>query len=346
MKHFLDFDKPKRGDKVAILSPSSAAPATWPHVYEFGIKRLKEEFGLIPIEYPTTKKKNSSGEARTIDLESAFLDPSIKAVITTIGGDDEITYVKNIKPKVFIENPKPFFGFSDNTHFSNFLWLHGVPSYYGGSIFTQYAMEGKIDSFTKKYLELALFKSGEFELEQSPIFNDKGLDWNKPSTLYDSREYEENEGWIWDGNISAEGITWGGCLESIDELLRHGVRIPDLKEFNSIVLLTETSEEMPPSDYCFRVYRALGERGILSRVKAVLNGRPQAWFFDKQFSSQEKKEYKDQQRHIILETVRKYNPNCPVIQNMDFGHTNPQIPLPYGKKIRLDLVQKKLYTEF
>ena len=64
---------------------------------------------------------------------------------------------------------------------------------------------------------------------------------------------------------------------------------------------------MPPSDYCFRVYRALGERGILSRVKAVLNGRPQAWFFDKQFSSQEKKEYKDQQRHIILETVRKYN---------------------------------------
>src|SRR3989344_2730740 len=161
MKTLLPVNKLQKSDKVAILSPSSAAPAVWPHIYELGIKRLKEDFGLIPVEYPATKKKGVTGEERIADLEAAFSDPQIKAVIITIGGNDEVTYVKKIDPKVFIANPKPFFGFSDNTHLSNFLWLNGIPSYYGGSIFTQYALEGGIDDFTIKYLRMALFESGE-----------------------------------------------------------------------------------------------------------------------------------------------------------------------------------------
>lgn len=346
MRNFSILPKLKANDKVAILSPSSAAPAIWPHIYELGITRLKDEFGLIPIEYPTTKKKGSSGEERIADLKAAFLDPEIKGIITTIGGDDQVTYVKNIEPKVFIENPKPFFGFSDNTHLTNFLWINGIPSYYGGAIFTQYATEGGINEFTKTYLKLSLFESGEFELKESPLFNDIGLDWNDPKTINFKRDYEKNEGWIWNGSNNAEGITWGGCLESIDEILRHGSNMPSLEDFKDVVLITETSEEIPSSDYCFRVYRALGERGILSSVKAVLNGRPQAWFFDKQLTSIEKNKYKLEQRRAILETVRKYNTVCPIIQNMDFGHTNPQIPLPYGNKIRIDNDNKKIYATF
>ena len=226
------------------------------------------------------------------------------------------------------------------------MWLNGIPSYYGGSIFTQYALEGGIDDFTIKYLRMALFESGEFELEQSKIFNDKGLDWNDLSTLTMKREYEENEGWIWNGEKSTDGITWGGCLESIDEILRHGIELPKLDDFKDIVLITETSEEMPPSDYCFRVYRALGERGVLSKVRAVLNGRPQAWFFDKQLNSKEKIKFKADQRKVILEAIRKYNSSCPVIQNMDFGHTNPQIPMPYGRKVRIDSNIRKIFAVF
>lgn len=346
MKRFLSINKLKKDDKVAVLSPSSAAPAVWPHVYDLGIERLKEEFGLQPVEYPTTKKKGATGKERTADLESAFADKDIKAIITTIGGNDEVTYVKNIDPSVFIANPKPFFGFSDNTHLSNFLWLNGIPSYYGGALFTQYAIEGNMDDFTKEYLRKALFEEGEFELKSSETFNDEALDWNNPSTLSQRRKYESNEGWVWNGKNFVEGITWGGCLESIDEMLRHSIEIPNLKEFENIILLTETSEEMPSSDYCFRVYRALGERGILSRVKAILNGRPQAWFFDKQLSSEEKKSFKSQQRNVILETVRKYNSSCPVVQNLDFGHTNPQIPIPYGRMMKIDSTNRKIYASF
>lgn len=336
----------QKGDKVAILSPSFAAPGKWPHIYELGQKRLKEVFGLDPVEFPATKKLGASKEERTKDLIAAFEDKEIKGVISSLGGDDQITYIKNLPSEPFVNNPKPYFGYSDNTHFMNFLWLNGIPSYYGGALFTQFAEQGNIHEYTLKYLKLALFEEGEVELEASKEYNDVGLDWNDPENLNKHRNYEPNVGWIWDGNQNAEGITWGGCVESIDEILRHGGRIPSLEDFENIILLAETSEELPPADYVYRVFRALGERGILERVKGILIGRPKAWEFNKQNSKEQKEEYRKQQREAILETVRKYNQSIPVVQNLDFGHSDPQIPMPYGTPARIDTENKKIFVTF
>jgi muramoyltetrapeptide carboxypeptidase LdcA involved in peptidoglycan recycling len=315
-------------------------------VHELGLRRLKEEFGLEPIEFPSTRKVGASKEERSKDLIAAFEDKDIKGVIASLGGDDQITYVKNLPKDPFVNNPKPFLGYSDNTHFMNFLWLCGVPSYYGGALFTQFAEQGRIHPFTLNYLKKALFEKGEVELEASNEYNDIGLDWEDSENLKKQRIYEPNEGWIWDGSVNANGITWGGCLESIDEILRHGVAMPSLEDFEGIVLMTETSEEIPTANYVHRVYRALGERGVLERVKAVLVGRPKAWEFDKQNSTEQKADYKRQQRETILETVRKYNATIPIVQNMNFGHTDPQVPMPYGKKVRVDSESKKILVEF
>ena len=342
----IKLNKLKKGDKVAILSPSFAAPGRWPHVYELGLKRLKEVFELEPVEFPTTKKVGASKEERTKDLIAAFEDKEIKAVISSLGGDDQITYIKNLPSESFVNNPKPFFGYSDNTHFMNFLWLNGIPSYYGGALFTQFAEQGKMNEYTLKYLKLALFEEGEVETEASKEYNDMGLDWNDPENLNKQRVYEQNEGWFWDGSKNAEGITWGGCVESIDELLRHAISMPSLEDFENIVLLTETSEEIPTANYVHRVYRALGERGILERVKAILVGRPKAWEFDKQNSKEQKEEYRKKQRETILEVVRKYNRSVPVVQNLDFGHSDPQIAMPYGMPTRLDSEKKKISITF
>jgi len=344
--HFTKLKKPQKGDKIAILSPSFAAPGKWPLVYQLGLKRVHEIFGLDPIEFPTTKKIGASKEDRSKDLVNAFENPEIKAVISSLGGDDQITYVKNLPDKPFANNPKPFFGYSDNTHFMNHLWLNGVPSFYGGALFTQFALQGKMDDLTIKYLKLALFEDTNAALDVSDNYSDIGLDWNDPETLNQTRKYEPNEGWYWDGKTSAEGISWGGCLESIDEMLRHGIKIPELDQFKNIVLFTETSEEMPSDDYVFRVYRALGERGILERVKGVLIGRPKAWEFGNEKSLKEKKIYREKQRAAILNTVRTYNKLIPVVQNIDFGHTEPQICLPCGSKIEIDSQNKRISARF
>lgn len=346
---FKKLNKLQKGDSVAILSPSFAAPARWPKVYQLGLQRLKDVFGLVPVEYPTTSKLGASGEERAKDILSAFSNPDIKAVITSLGGDDQVTYIWKYLEQhrdIFRNNPKPFFGYSDNTHLINFLWLNGIPSYYGGAIFTEFAMQGQMDEFTVNFLKKALFEEGETELLASSEFNDEGLSWNDDLNLSKRRRYQSNEGWYWDGEATVEGITWGGCIESIDELLRHGTPIPTREQFKEIVLLAESSEELPPADYVHRVFRALGERGILANIKGVIVGRPKAWEFDKPNSDEQKIEYKKNQREIILSTVRKYNSITPVVQNLDFGHSSPQIPMPMGKKVRINGVDKKIIVDF
>jgi len=116
--------KLQKGDKVAVLSPSFAAPAIFPKVFELGLRRIRDEFGLEPVEYPTTRKLNASAEDRARDLIAAFSDPEIKAVIASIGGDDQVTYIHKMPPEVFLKNPKPFLGYSDNSHLCNFLFQH------------------------------------------------------------------------------------------------------------------------------------------------------------------------------------------------------------------------------
>ncbi len=338
--------KLQKGDKVAILSPSFAAPGRWPHVYELGLQRVKDIFGLEPVEFPATKKVGATAEERTKDLVDAFESTDIKAVISTLGGDDQITYIKSLPREPFAHNPKPFFGYSDNTHFENFLWMNGVPSFYGGSLFVQFAEQGTMNDFTIKYLRHALFDEGEIELRSSVEYSDIGLNWDNLENLNKGRQYEPNAGWSWDGKQNAEGISWGGCIESIDELLRHGVDIPSLLDFENIILIAETSEEIPSAASVGRVYRALGERGILRRVKGLLVGRPKAWEFDKQNNTEQKEDYRKQQREMVLEVVRKYNPDIPIVQNLDFGHSDPQISMPYGSKIRIVTQDQKIFANF
>ncbi|RYX81177.1 LD-carboxypeptidase [bacterium] len=344
---FAGLRKLQHGDKVAILSPSYAAPGRWPHIYELGIKRLWEDFGLEGVAYPTTFKLGASKQERSADLIAAFENPEIKGIIATLGGDDQVTYVKHLPDAPFRDNPKPYFGYSDNTHLMNHLWLNGVPSYYGGALFTEFARTPRMDEFTVGYLKKALFEGGEAELSASDTFNDVGVGWDSPNNLTQEKFYEPSEGWQWDekGGLF-EGFTWGGCLESIDEILRHGGRLPTLQQFEEVILITETSEEIPAHEYVRRVYRALGERGILGRIQGLLVGRPKAWEFGREHSPDEKTRYREEQRQTILAIVREYNDSIPVVQNMDFGHTNPQICLPHGFRARIDGDKRKVKVVF
>src|SRR5687767_8967193 len=121
--------KPILGDRVAVVSPSGGLPEVFPGPYELGLERLRA-FGLEPVEYPATRKLHATPEERAADLHAAWSDPTIRAVIATIGGDDQLTVLKHLDPAVFRADPKPFFGYSDNTNLLNFLYSLGLPAFH------------------------------------------------------------------------------------------------------------------------------------------------------------------------------------------------------------------------
>ncbi len=116
------------GDRVAVLSPSFAAPGASPAVHEQGLERLHALTGLVPVEYPTTRRLGASARERADDLNAAFADPGIRAVLATIGGEDQITVVPHLDPAPVRADPKPFLGYSDNTNLLNWLWTTASPA--------------------------------------------------------------------------------------------------------------------------------------------------------------------------------------------------------------------------
>jgi muramoyltetrapeptide carboxypeptidase LdcA involved in peptidoglycan recycling len=77
------------GDRVAVVSPGFAAPGRYPEVHELGMRRLREEIGLEPVEYPTTRELGASPQARAADLMAAFADPGAMIVFNVdIGHTD------------------------------------------------------------------------------------------------------------------------------------------------------------------------------------------------------------------------------------------------------------------
>ena len=156
--------KPKPGDRVAVVSPSAGLPGLFPHVYELGLRRLREEFGLVPVEYPTTRQTRADPRDRARDLTAAFADPTITAVLATVGGDDLITVTPHLDDAVLRANPKPYFGYSDNTNVLNHLYRLGMVAYHGGSVLVHLGRPGAPHPLTFDSLRAALFTSDWYEL--------------------------------------------------------------------------------------------------------------------------------------------------------------------------------------
>lgn len=346
MKGFATLPKLRRGDQVAVLSPSAGLPGRFPWVQELGLERLRTVFGLQPVEYPTTREVDCSWQDRARDVMNAFANPEHKAVFASIGGEEQIQLLPYLDPSVLRAHPKPFFGFSDNTHLVTYLWNLGIPSYYGGMVMTQLAMPDHLHELTVQYLRQALFERGEVEMTASPTFTDERESWADPTSLTRPRPLQTNEGWYWDGTVDGSGRLWGGCVESLVAQVAVGRYLPTAEALQGTVLYLETSEWRPPAWVLAYLLTGFGERGWLKGFQAVLVGRPQVWHYAQPLSATAQAAYKQQQRETILRTVRRYNPHMPIVQNLDFGHTDPQLVIPSGQQARVLSNEKRIFLSY
>lgn len=335
------------GDRVAIVSPSGGLPQIFPAVFEQGLRRLREDFGLIPIEYPTTRVLRSSLADRAHDLHAAFADPEIKAVFCAIGGDDQIKLLRYLDAELLRAHPKRFYGYSDATNIELFLWNLGIVSFYGGAIMVQFGMPGGMHGYTVESLRHAIFSPGEIEIHPAPNYGDEDSDWGDPAQLTVPASMWPNSGWEWvNADRTIEGVTWGGCLEILDYQLRANRYLPRGEDCDGAVLLMETSEELSDATYVYRVLMGMGERGLLQRFAAVLVGRPKAWAIDRRQTPEQKATYVREQREAIQRALDEYHPGVPAVHNLDFGHTNPQWIVPLGGYVRIEGASRRIFARY
>lgn len=335
------------GDKVAVLSPSFAAPGFAPEVHEQAMERLVEVTGLDPVEYPTTRRLGASARDRAHDLNAAFADPEIRAVLATIGGEDQITVIPHLDRRAVRDDPKPFLGYSDNTNLLNWLWNNGVAGFHGGSTQVHVGPGPGVDEVHVMSLRAALLTGGRLEITEPGESEDIGRDWRDPAALTEYGDREPTEPWTWAGPArSVTGRTWGGCVEVVQWMLTAGRFPANPAVVQGGVLLLEASEELLPAREFGWILRSLGERGLLAAVDAVLVARPPTSTFDVRPSPQQRAARRAEQRDVAVETVRSYNVEAVVVVGVPFGHTRPQWILPYGGSMTVDSTSRRLWADY
>jgi muramoyltetrapeptide carboxypeptidase LdcA involved in peptidoglycan recycling len=338
--------KAEPGDAVAIVSPSFAAPEFFPAVHEQALQRLTAITGLVPVEYPTTRK-TSSPQDRARDLNEAFADPSIRAVLAVVGGEDQITVIPHLDPAAVRADPKPFLGYSDNTNILNWLWCHGVAGFYGGSTQVHLGPGPAVDACHAASLRAALITGERVEITEPGESEDIGKRWDDPEALTEYGTREATEPWLWAGpERSVTGRTWGGCAEVIQWILTAGRFPADPSIVNGGVLLLETSEEVIPAREFGWIMRSLGERGVLAAVDAIIVARPPAEDIHTKRSAAERHAHRAMQCETALEIARRYNPDAVVCVGPPFGHTRPQWIVPYGGTMTIDGTLRKIWAEY
>jgi muramoyltetrapeptide carboxypeptidase LdcA involved in peptidoglycan recycling len=339
--------KPRPGDRVAVISPSSGLPGLFPLPFELGLTRLRDKFGLVPVEYPATRRMGSGAAERAADIHAAFADPGITAVLASIGGDDQITVLRHLDAGLLRANPKPFFGYSDNTCLLAYLAELGIVGYHGGQVMVQFGRPHAMHPVTAESLRAALFSSGDYELRPVTEYGDVDRDWADPATFRSAPPMRRCDGWSWHGDRRlVRGPCWGGNLETVSWLLMAGLCVGPPERYQGGVLFLETSEELPPAEGVYRILRNMGVRGLLRQFPAMLFGRAKAWSLDDPTTPERRDAYQAEQRAAIRRALHEYAPGAMAVLDVDLGHTDPQLVLPYGGMVTVDGPARRITVSY
>ena len=333
--------RPRRlapGDTVAVVSPSWAGPAAFPHVFDHGLAVLRR-WGLDIREYPSTRASAARLAAdprlRADDLNAAFADRSIRAIFSSIGGDDSIRLLPFLDLAAIAADPKIVMGYSDTTTILAATRAAGVVAFHGPSIMAGISQLGALPAAHAEHVHEMLFApDASHAYVPYGSFVEGYPDWGDPALVGLTNALQTDDGWhVIQGAGRVTGELFGGCLEVLD-WLRGTSAFPTGDEWTGRLLFTEPSAEIPTPIQVERILRSFGALGIFERIAGILVGRARDQSVD--------------QKRALEATFRAIvggefgRPDLPIVANLDFGHTDPQWILPIGVRAELDVDARSL----
>lgn len=313
-------EKLKVGDEIRIIAPSRSMAILGDDCINLATKRL-EELGLkvtfakhvkdFDSDYMCTNAKD-----RAEDLNEAFRDKNVKAILTVIGGFNSNQILKYLDFDLIKNNPKILCGFSDITILLDSIYAKtGLVTYYGPH-YSSFGME--------KGFEYTMDKFKSMFFEDGNVIVDSSKEWSDDAWFLDqeNREFIKNNGMFVINEGEAKGTIVGGNLCTLN-LLQGTEYMPKFKE--PTILFIEDDE------MAGKLFLVEFDRNLVStimqpdfeNVKGIVIGREQ------------KTSNMNKEKWIKLIKSKPELENIPVIAGCDFGHTTPIITFPIGGEAKL-----------
>lgn len=331
---FKNLNLPKKlkiGETIGVVAPSAGNANFFPHRIENSQNYL-EKMGY-KVKYAKHARENrdyvsSDEKNRVEDIHEMFADPSVSAVICTIGGNHSNQLLKYLDFDLIRKNPKIFLGYSDISvlHYA-FLKEANLQTFYGPCLMTQFGEYPEPLEYTINSFKVALTQNEKNigAIEASKTWTSEILDWRTKDDMKRPRKLLESSGYKWLRPGSAEGRIIGGCIPSINHLAgtKYWVEpenciffidIPEGHEFGVGLSISELDAYLADLD----------NMGVFQKIAGLIVGRPYR--------------YTDEKNEQLKELIKNYTAaySYPILMDVNIGHSDPIITLPIGANVKLN----------
>lgn len=330
--------KLKKGDTIAIVSPSAGLAKLFPHRVERGIAMLQRAgFKTILTKHALDRKGwvSASPEQRAADIHEAFANSEVKAIICTIGGNYCNQILRYLDFDFIRQNPKIFVGYSDITVLHYALASQaGLRTYYGPCLISEFGEYPEIFSYTLDYFEKALVHDDPIgDILPSREWTDEFLDWFTKEDLTRPRRLRPAQGYVWWREGHATAPIWGGTVPSINHLAGTKYWVPVAGK----ILFLDLPEGEPGKPFALSWLDSflgdLENLEVFATIRGLIIGRPYA------YTSSEENTF----RELIDYYTADYS--YPILYNANIGHASPIITLPLGAVVTLNSAQDRFRVE-
>ena len=322
-------EKLKKGDEIRVVAPAQSLSLVSEENISLAKEKLEREGFVVTFSKNCRESdilNSSSIQSRVDDLNEAFADKNVKAILTAIGGFNSNQLLKHLDFDLIKNNPKILCGYSDITALSNAIFVKTGLVTYSGPHFSTFAMKQESEyneEYFKKCLVEGVASDDGFILESSET-------WSEDLWFLDQekRDIRKNEGAIALNNGEAESVIFGGNLGTLT-LLTGTEFMPDLA--GSILFIEDEGSLGSGFAVDFdRNLQALTMQKGFEKIRGLVIGK----FPKNSEMNLEKIE------HII--NTKQGLGNIPIVYNANFGHTNPIFTFPIGGMMRMTVKDGKV----
>ncbi|KAI1310667.1 peptidase [Xylaria venustula] len=333
------------GQTIAWISPSARINNAYPAVMARATNILTSKGYKVRELYTPDKGIQNSIVNRLSELRTALTDPSIHAVICTVGGPAFTELLPALLADTALHaairaNPKIVVGYSDITGLHWFLHaVTGLRTFYGPGAIPELGELGSIEdedsplAFCARNLFRAIADRAPLgDLERSRYFI-PGI----PSSLVPGKEEVASDiipsaGWTWIRPGKGEGRLFGGCLTVMARLAGVRAIAPDWRG-RVVFLETALGEDEVSGNPIYRVQAGIADliaQGVFDDAQGLVVGRPFGYH-----TPELREQYINVIKGLLCEGSlgeKKF----PILYNIDIGHSSPLLTLPLDALVSLD----------
>lgn len=319
-------NKLKKGDIIAVFSPSSPATNTVVERYKRGKKYLEDK-GFEILEGNLTGKqdfyRSGSIYERANELNELIRNPDVKCIMAAIGGMNSNSLLPYIDYNTLIQNPKIIIGYSDVTAILLGIYEKtGLTTYYGPAIVASFGEFPPFVDETYDYFYNILCNQINFPyiLPTPQNWTDEFIDWktqNKSKSAIPNQLVTVKDG-------IATGRIIGGNLNTISGIWGSEY-MPEIKQ-GDILFIEDSLKDIATIERSFSLLKI---NGVFDKIGGLILGKHEK--FDDLGTN--RKPYQ-----VLEEVLGEYN--FPFLAEFDCCHTHPMLTVPIGATIKLDATNK------